>query len=61
MNVQGALNLLCQEAFSFQLQKDVLIFQAAFMKLVIGGNIMLTEFKGEIITTGFSQKIYIGR
>lgn len=26
-----------------------------------GGNIMLTEFKEEIITTGFSPKNYIGR
>lgn len=45
MNVQSVLNLSCWEAFAVYLQKNVIVFQAAFMKLVIGSNIVLTEFR----------------
>lgn len=45
MNVQSTLNVLCQEAFPVHLQKDIPVFQIAFMKLITGDNTMLTEFK----------------
>lgn len=35
-------------------RKNVIVFQAGFMKLVIGSNTVLTEFRSEI-ATGFSH------
>lgn len=61
MNVQSALNLSCWEAFAVHLQKNVIVFQAVFMKLVIGGNTVLSEFRQEITTTFFLPKMFFER
>lgn len=57
INGQSALNLFCQEAFSVHHQQNVIIFQAAFMKLVIGGKTVSIELRWEITTTIFPSKI----
>ena len=59
INGQSALNLLCREAFSVHHQQNVIIFQAAFGKLVIGGKTVSIELRWEITTTIFPSKIML--